>query len=185
MTLDVRILTPCANLADKKRIEPLFKLLAPLGYKCQVVMGCYVDENRNELISGANQYKNQKHPPGITGFIDSDIQCTPSDVAAAVETVSPQTGVYIVGVPYETQHRNGLDCCGNKINSRSGLVEVPFTGGGMLFFDNIVLNTIDYPYFYRPLQWVGECCKPEEDDMYFCQKPKKPVLRYMQTMISG
>ena len=119
--LPVRIKTPCANLSDVRAIKPLHDKLAQAGYECSINLGCYIDTNRNKGVSGTNQNIHQKHEDGFTIFIDSDISCTVEDVGTLVDLAYTHD---IIGVPYRTQEDGNLDCCRNKIGSKTGIVEV-------------------------------------------------------------
>ena len=170
MNLPVKVRTPCANLADIQTVTPLHKQLEILGYDCACVLGCYVDENRNRAVSGNDQRVSQRHQDGVIVFIDSDIGCDQDDVQALVDACYTYP---IIGVPYRTQKDDGLDCCGNRIGSKTGIIEVPQIGFGLIAIRTNIFNRLQFPYFRRPVIKKGEFADLMGEDLYFCQQVRK------------
>lgn len=168
--MNIRVRTPCANADDVRRIAPFHKALSEKGYDCKVVMGCYIDDNRNQAVSGSCEDEAQTHPEGVTVFIDSDITATVDDVKDIINLA-----IYndIVGAPYKTQKDDNLDCCGNEIGSKKNIVEVDKIGFGFIAINNEVFNKLKYPYFSRPQVKKDGKIAHLGEDYYFCQKAKE------------
>lgn len=144
--------------------------LKAAGYECIVKMGCYIDDNRNFLVTNDCQKIKQTIPDSLSIFIDSDMDFDIEDVRALEDAAHSYP---IIGVPYRTQKDNGRDCCGNVIGSKSGIVEVPYIGTGFLAILSCVFNHLEYPYFTRPLIKKNGCAAFMGEDLSFCKKVRE------------
>jgi len=168
--MTTRILTPVGNVADLLLWKPKMVMLQQAGYECIVKMGCLIDDNRNYLVTNNCQKIKQKIPDGVSIFIDSDMDFDLEDVQALEDACHKYP---IIGVPYRNQKDDGIDCCGNKEHSKSGIVEVPYTGTGMLAIQNFVFSHMDFPYFSRPIVKKSGFAAHMGEDLYFCQEARK------------
>lgn len=172
-----KILTACGNKADVDRIEPFHFFLAKAGFDPVIELGCYVDQNRNFLVSENCTKIFQFHPPEqLYAFVDSDIVLHPDLNQAVTMMISFLDKSYsydIFGIPYESQADNGLDCCKNKIGQYDGIVEVGEIGMGCTAIKGRVFNAMRYPYFQRPVVEENGDAFLMGEDIFFTRVARK------------
>jgi hypothetical protein len=172
----IRICVPYYDNYDN--LKPLIaELEGDERFEFRFCKGPYIGINRDTcVVKGPNDLKKPVIVEADFIFIDSDMRVTKADIERLLEIGK---SFPVVALPYKTHVNNEVYQCGTwahvpgiikdrvSINS-SGLHKMDWTGAGLLYVENVVMRTIDFPFFRSYVHEEGLKSVQVGEDIGFC-----------------